>query len=175
MVCTSLTISLLLFCATQFVTAQTIYENNTIFYVENELGVKFNASLRNETDLLENCPVDGSFTILIHGWQEHYRTFWVRSMIESMLKFRGGCVIFMDYGFYSKLDYGLLMTHFNGLQALVTSFLVMLENVGFNPDNGWLFGFSYGAHLAFEGAYQFGPQRLNRVDTCDPAGPGFPY
>lgn len=37
-----------------------------------------------------------------------------------------------------------------------------------------MFGFSFGSHLVFESAYQYGPKKVARADCCDPAGPSFP-
>lgn len=39
--------------------------------------------------------------------------------------------------------------------------------------NACLFGFSFGSHIVFEGAYQYGRGKVGRVDCCDPAGPSF--
>lgn len=47
-------------------------------------------------------------------------------------------------------------------------------DLGFNPVNAHLFGFSFKAHVVFEGAYQYGDKKVARVDGCDPACPLFP-
>lgn len=36
-----------------------------------------------------------------------------------------------------------------------------------------MFGFSFGAHVCFEGAYRYGKQTIGRIDACDPTGWGF--
>lgn len=55
----------------------------------------------------------------------------------------------------------------------MTQKLQQLDRLGFKPKNYFLFGFSFGAHLVFEGAFQYGPRKIERVDCCDPAGPNF--
>lgn len=76
--------------------------------------------------------------------------------------------------FYSKNpDFYILVTQFGDIQKVVTRKLRQLEQLGYSPNNFFLFGFSYGAHLAFEGAYNYGLRKVGRIDTCDPAGPYF--
>lgn len=76
--------------------------------------------------------------------------------------------------FYSKnLDFSILVGQFGGIQPVLTRKLRQLEELKYNPNNLFIFGFSYGAHLAFEGAYNYGPRKVGRIDTCDPAGPYF--
>lgn len=71
--------------------------------------------------------------------------------------------------FYSKFDYYTLLINFFGIQRVLTRKLRQLDELGFDPYNAHLFGFSFGAHLVFEGAYQYGPRKIMRADGCDPA------
>lgn len=57
---------------------------------------------------------------------------------------------------------------------MLTKKLMQLSGLGFDAANFFLFGFSFGAHLLFEGAYKYGPRKVGRIDGCDPAGPLFP-
>lgn len=56
---------------------------------------------------------------------------------------------------------------------MLTRKLSQLDQLGFQPSNMFLFGFSYGCHLVFEAGYRFGPRKIGRIDCCDPAGPSF--
>lgn len=55
----------------------------------------------------------------------------------------------------------------------MTRKLFQLDQLGFSPNNSFLFGFSFGSQLVFEAAYQYGPRKIRRIDACDPAGPYF--
>ena len=81
-----------------------------------------------------------------------------------MTEFRGGCIMCMDYNRYSKGDYFVLVSKFEKIVAVLTDKLYALEAQGFNPDNGYMFGFSYGAHLALEAGRRFGYQRIGQID-----------
>lgn len=69
--------------------------------------------------------------------------------------------------------YFFLYDHFNGISGILTRKLQQFKELGFEPSNGHLFGFSFGAHVALESAYNFGVKKFGRVDACDPAGPLF--
>lgn len=56
---------------------------------------------------------------------------------------------------------------------MLTKKLLQLDQLGYVPDNCFLFGFSIGAHFVFEGAFRYGHRKVGRVDCCDPAGPLF--
>lgn len=62
------------------------------------------------------------------------------------------------------------MSYFNSITNVLVRKLCQLEQLRFNPDNGFLFGFSFGSVLCLEAGYRFGPQKLYRVDVCDQMG-----
>lgn len=74
---------------------------------------------------------------------------------------------------FSKELYGILRLNFVAIQSVITRKLQQLDELGFDPSKGHMFGFSFGSHLVLESAYQYGPKKLGRVDVCDPAGPYF--
>lgn len=79
------------------------------------------------------------------------------------------------FRYYSKQNYFLLSFNFNSITAVLTKKLIQLGQLGYNPLNIFLFGFSFGAHVVFEAAFRFGSEKIGRVDCCDPAGPLFPH
>lgn len=87
------------------------------------------------------------------------------------------CFLFVsiEYRYYSFQCINDLVAQFNSFVSVLVRKLRQLEELQFSPDNGFLFGFSLGAVICFEAGFQFGPQRLNRVDACDPMGPYFDY
>lgn len=81
----------------------------------------------------------------------------------------------MDYSDYSQLFYSQLLLLFNRMVNVLKDKLIELETFGFNPNNGYIFGFSYGARLATVGAYKFGKRKIRDIDCCDMPGMGFDY
>lgn len=121
--------------------------------------------------LVNECPPSTLLSILIHGWRESYeKTEWVPNFISNLTDVRGGCVLFMDYSKYSIGDYGLLVSYFKFITEALVNQLTLLEMHGFSPDRTFMFGFSYGAHLAMEAAFRYGPRRISRVDGKDSVG-----
>jgi len=156
---------------------QAEYELKITFYTFNINGFIFNSTFDDNTTLINSCSVSGNFTFIIHGWRESINSTWPNATIGNFSSFRGGCVFFMDYSNYSTLDYGVLFNNFNGIQAVLTRKLIQLYELGFDPLNGHVFGFSFGGHLTFEGLYQFyntTKKLISRADVCDQAGPFFP-
>lgn len=123
------------------------------------------------TSLLQSCDPSANFSIIVHGWGESVNTPWVPITVNSLLKFRGGCVFFMDYFKYANVsDYYQLATKekFDGISALLVRKLTQI-GIG-NLDRMYGFGFSFGSRLLPDAAMKIGFQPFNRMDLCDPAG-----
>lgn len=76
----------------------------------------------------------------------------------------------MDYSNFSIVaDYFKLNSHFFNIARVLVK---KIKQVG-NYDRLFLFGFSFGSRLCFEAGAQIGHQVIDRIDACDPAGPGF--
>lgn len=90
--------------------------------------------------------------------------------INNLMYHRGGCVIFMDYSNYSVVaDYFVLTPRFFHLAGVLLRKIKQIGNYG----KIFMFGFSFGSRLCFEVGARLGSQRIDRIDACDPAGPGF--
>ena len=80
-------------------------------------------------------------------------------------KFRGGCIVCMDYTYYSmNPNYFLLVTQFDGITEVLTNKLRQFQRLNFDPNNTFLFGFSYGAQMALEAGRRFGPRTIQSID-----------
>lgn len=76
----------------------------------------------------------------------------------------------MDYSRYSNVsNYFDLVKHFDGISEIL---LNKFKQIG-NFDRQYCFGFSFGARLCIDAGIKVGNQAINRMDVCDPAGPGF--
>lgn len=116
------------------------------------------------------CDVDGNYAVVVHGWKESVATSWVKDTIDNLMYHRGGCIVFMDYSNYSLVtEYRRLRPHFNGIAKLL---LRKVKQIG-NYERLFMFGFSFGSRLCFEVGAQLGHQVIDRIDACDPTGPGF--
>jgi pimeloyl-ACP methyl ester carboxylesterase len=124
-----------------------------------------------DRDLTESgCDANGNFAVVVHGWKESISTPWVMDTINNLRFYRGGCVIFMDYSNFSIVgDYFNLTPHFDDIAAVLLRKIKQIRNY----DRLFLYGFSYGSRLCFEAGAQLGHQLIDRIDACDPAGPGF--
>lgn len=109
--------------------------------------------------------------MIVHGWTDTLTNRpWAPILISNFLQYRDGCVFFMDYSEFSNTkDYLKLVLDFRGISAVL---LKKLKQIG-HYDDQFLFGFSFGARLCEHAGLKIGNQQLNRMDLCDPAGPGF--
>lgn len=90
-------------------------------------------------------------------------------MVASFLSARGGCVVFMDYSTYSLGDYGVLVSYFSGISAVLSK---KLQQVG-AYNKMWCFGFSFGSRLCIDAGLtikKVNNQSIDRLELCDPAG-----
>lgn len=118
------------------------------------------------------CDPKGNFAIIVHGWNENIHTPWVKDTVNNLIKYRGGCVIFMDYSNFSTVsDYFILTPHFFKISRIL---LRKVRQIG-NYDRLFMYGFSFGSRLCFEVGSQLGYRVIDRIDACDPAGPGFDH
>lgn len=79
--------------------------------------------------------------------------------------YRGGCVICMDYSRYANDSYVRLVRLFDQIAQILTVQLYLLDYMGFDMNNGYLFGFSYGGQLATEAGRRIGYKRLKDIDS----------
>lgn len=172
------------------------FEKNIIFHGYDASGRTFTSTFNNDATMLQYCIISHNITIITHGWEENLQSVWAQHMIANFTAVRGGCVLFMDYGYgffleeettlfeqrelflfsryYGQGPYLSLYSNFRSITQVLTKKLQQLSQLGFDPVNFFMFGFSFGAHLVFEGAYKYGHRKVGRVDACDPAGPFFP-
>ena len=116
------------------------------------------------------CNMTEKFAFVLHGWNGGYGT-WMEVIKDKLLKYRGGCIILMDYKFYSNVPtaqilqtYYPLVANVSRISSVLTKKLRNLEVEGFNPDNVYMYGHSFGARLVIDAAVNFGKQRIGEID-----------
>ena len=90
--------------------------------------------------------------MIVHGWLESpNHTIWIPDLIGNLTKYRGGCILVMDYHNYSKSpDYFTMYNQFDKIANVLYKKLFQILSEGFLPENGYMFGFSFGAHLVYD-------------------------
>jgi len=84
---------------------------------------------------------------------------------KDLAKYRGGCIICMDYNVFAVEPYPRLMKYFGAITNVLTQQLRLMETLGFIPDNGYMFGFSYGGQIVCEAGRRFGARKLKEIDS----------
>jgi hypothetical protein len=111
--------------------------------------------------------------MVIHRWGESISTWWVKNLMDNFTYYRGGCVVFMDYSNHSVLDYGVLVSRFVNISAVLLKKFIQIGNY----DRMYCFGFSYGSRLCIDAGVNLvmgnSSRQISRMDFCDPAGPSF--
>lgn len=71
----------------------------------------------------------------------------------------------MDYSNHSIVqDYFVLVRKFNQLSQVLVEKLFELEAQGFDPDNLFMYGFSFGAQLVINAGNLYGNNRIAEID-----------
>jgi hypothetical protein len=97
------------------------------------------------TDILQACPDNVNISFIIHGWSEGiYTTRWIPFVFQQTMKFSGGCVVLMDYSYFSAMGYGDLAYRYYLLRDLLVTVVRLFGNFS----RMHFFGFSFGARLA---------------------------
>lgn len=72
----------------------------------------------------------------------------------------------MDYNFYSSSEsYFRLVKQFNGIANVLTDFLYQFEQIGYDMNQGYMFGFSFGGQLVCESGRRIGYKKINEIDS----------
>lgn len=117
--------------------------------------------------LLDECDPNGKFAFVVHGWNESINTTWVHDVLQNLLTYRGGCVIFMDYSLFgNNPNYFALVDHKAGIINLLLKKMRQTNRL----DQVYCFGFSFGARVCSAAGKLAGNQLLERMDLCDRAG-----
>jgi len=118
------------------------------------------------------CNISGKFAMFAHGWND--LSLWVDIFVQNLFKYRGGCIIRIDYSASANSDdYFLTLKQFDPISAVITKRLIDMENDGISADNMYLYGFSFGARLVIDACINFGPRKIKSIDVCEPANIGF--
>jgi Lipase len=111
------------------------------------------------------CNSSEKYAMIVHGWLESIEADWVHDLVVNLQRFRGGCIIFMDYSNHSIVqDYFVLVRKFDFLSQVLVEKLLQLEKQGFNPDNLFMYGFSFGAQLVINTGNLYGENRIAEID-----------
>lgn len=111
------------------------------------------------------CNATEKYAVVVHGWLESIASEWAPVLIENLQRYRGGCIIFMDYSNHSIVqDYFVLVNKFNQLSQVLVEKLYQLESQGFDPDNLFMYGFSFGAQLVINAGNLYGDSRIAEID-----------
>lgn len=107
------------------------------------------------------CNASEKFTLVLHGF--HNAT--VGPVIEKFLKYRGGCVIFVDYAkCIAMKNYFKTLLTWKSVVPVVAQRLTDMEKDGIPSGNILLYAFSLGTRIAVEAALMFGKGKLEALD-----------
>lgn len=113
-----------------------------------------------------------AFFLLLSASRNSQNVFSIFHVIFVFLCFskelgthRGGCIMCMDYGVAAAESYVRLVRVFDPIAQILTLQLHLLQYMGFDMSNGYLFGFSYGGQLATEAGRRLGYKRLKEIDS----------
>lgn len=140
--------------------SEVLFLSNSERYVST-----FNLSISDQ-----GCKPDEKRTMVVHGWLGGINAYWVADTLLQLLKHRGGCVFFMDYGKYANVsNYFDLVPHLYGVSAVLTKKLKQIGGIELQ----YFYCHSFGSRVCIESGIEIGNRSIPRMDLCDPAGPGF--
>jgi predicted alpha/beta-fold hydrolase len=140
------------------------YEDNIDFIVHNNNTGESFVTYFNQSLIEDGCERDGKFAFFTHGWMGSGE-IWIEQLMNKLLYYRGGCVIFMNYSYYSdNINYIKVISNFEPISNLVTRKLNQLKTDGVSSENMYMFGFSLGARIVMESALNYGTREISTVD-----------
>jgi Lipase len=90
----------------------------------------------------------------------------MKTLADKFLKYRGGCVVVVNWGKYSDDPiYPLVvMLHWKQVSNAFTRRLKQINREGVSPDDIHLYGHSLGARMVIDAGISFGPNTIATVD-----------
>lgn len=87
-------------------------------------------------------------------------------LAQKLLKYRGGCIVLMDWTKYSNnlKFFDVVNNDYQKVSNAFTRRLISLELSGVFPDNIFLYGHSMGARIFVDASINFGPGRIGEID-----------
>ncbi|XP_055372653.1 uncharacterized protein LOC129606374 [Condylostylus longicornis] len=150
------------------------FAEEILFLVTKDGNLIYSANgTSTETMEIMGCGTDDNFTVIIHGWREQADTEWIPIMVTNFSKYRGGCIVIVDYGLYSIGPYLRLVQKYDQITSVIYNKMALWERSGLKPSKIHMFGFSFGARVALAVGRRFGSSVIKSIDACDMAGPGF--
>lgn len=104
--------------------------------------------------------------VVVHGWTEGCsNTQWVRDTLNNFIIHRKGCILCLDYSVIADgNDYFTVAKLMEPIARTLEKKLRQLFTFGIAPASGMVYGFSLGAHVAFQAGRNLAPQKLGRID-----------
>ncbi|XP_053674281.1 uncharacterized protein LOC128724583 [Anopheles nili] len=145
-----------------------------IIYDWNNSNFTQHATTETNFDAYGCTPAD-PFVVMVHGWLNNCsRVPHERATLNNFVIHRKGCVLCMNYfAIIDNTDYLTAVTLVDAIARTLEKKLRQLIAFGMNPLQGMLYGYSLGAQIAFQAGRNMAPQKLGRIDACDPVGIGF--
>ncbi|XP_052898124.1 phospholipase A1 member A-like [Anopheles moucheti] len=152
------------------------YDTDITFLIYDWTQSKFAKQATTETNFAAfGCKPADPFVVVLHGWSEGCTiTQWVQETLNNFIIHRKGCVLCLDYSVIAdNNDYFTMVKLVDPIARTLEKKLRQLIMFGIAPANGMLYGFSLGSQVAFQAGRNLAPQKLGRIDACDPAGVAF--
>lgn len=121
---------------------------------------------QNGTNLTsQGCDVNGKFAFITHGWRGS-DSDWIQELVDKLQKYRGGCVISMNWGNYSdKINYEeVVLVHWERVSEVLTRRLFKLESERVSPNDIYMYGHSLGGRLVIDAGLKFGEGKIFQID-----------
>ncbi|XP_053678075.1 uncharacterized protein LOC128728471 [Anopheles nili] len=153
------------------------FQDNIFFNYYNSSGELvhiYNLAENNTYEYDKDCHPGTKYAVVVFGWKIDCDKYFVQDLIRNLTKYRGGCVMCMNYDRFAQLPtYARLRRNFKDIHSVLRQKLEFLEKEGFSPDDGYLYGFSFGAQVALAAAKEYGTRKIGLLDACDIVGSGF--
>jgi Lipase len=148
--------------------------SQNVFTILHSTGSTFLSTSKPGSLAANGCNPNEKYAFIFHGYTQSCQTQWVTDLKANLAMYRGGCIICVDYSEFAMGEYVDLVLGFWFIVKVVKTKIIQMRLERFLPENGYIFGFSFGAQIAMRAAIGgFGPRSLAELDACDPAGPGF--
>uniref|UniRef100_A0A182WJE8 Lipase domain-containing protein n=1 Tax=Anopheles minimus TaxID=112268 RepID=A0A182WJE8_9DIPT len=147
------------------------YDTDISFLIFDWTQTKFSMQTTAETNFdAFGCKATDPFVVVLHGWSEGCsNTQWVLETLINFIIHRKGCILCLDYSAISdNNDYFTVAKLVDPIARTLVKKLQQLIAFGIPPAKGMLYGFSLGSQVAFQAGRNLAPQKLGRIDACDP-------